>query len=153
MKTVAGMFEDEAASRAKTELGAAGFTAVTLRTKARGGTLSDLVASGIPAHEANQYIDEMAEGGTLVTVDCNDADAPKALAILDRIGARAARRARLASDDAALRAKRAAELEAARGPTRPGDVIPIVEEKVAIDKQAFDAGGVRIHARMVESPV
>lgn len=139
MKTVVGLFEDAAAKRVASELGGAGFNAgdIKLRTKNFAGSISDLTACGIPADEARIYVNELASGGTLVTVDCADADAPRAMEIMTRFGAR---------DFSARR-------ETTTTTKRRDDVIPIVQEKMQIGKQEYEVGGVRVHARIVETPV
>lgn len=133
MKTVIGFFDNETAKRVSAELAAEKFTNVQQRTKVRLGTQQELLDLGIPAAEAKLYTDELQHGGTLVTVDASDEKAPRAIEIMRRGGARnfKAHFARLEADGA----------------------IPIVEERLQICKQDVDLGGVRIHPRLVATPV
>lgn len=133
MKTVIGFFENEVVKRVSDELQAARFTNVQRRTKSKPGTLKELTDAGVPSSEANLYLDELSRGGTLLTLETSDEEAPRAIEIMRRNGARdfRANLARLESDG----------------------LIPIVEERIEVGKRSVDLGGVRIHPRIVDTPV
>ncbi len=131
MKTVVGLYEDATAKRIAGELALAGFDkkSIALRTKRAGASLEDLRACGIPAEDASRYVTQLARGGTLLTVETDEARSSSAMEILSRNCAR----------DFTTEATR--------------DVIPVIEEQLQIAKQDFESGGIRVHARMVATPV
>ena len=67
---------------------AAGWLATTLAGAATGaaagGIVGALVKSGVPHEEAEVYEEGVRRGGTLVSVQADEADVPKVEAILDR---------------------------------------------------------------------
>jgi uncharacterized protein (TIGR02271 family) len=132
MKTVAVLYEDETAKRVAGELIAAGFDkkSIAFRTKSAGASLADLRACGIPVEAAGRYVAQLARGGTLLTIETDEATSPKATEIMSRHCARDF------------------TTEAARR-----DVIPVIEEQLQIAKEDFESGGIRVHARMVAMPV
>ncbi len=133
MKTVIGFFEGDVAKRVVGELTAEGFTSIQQRTKAKLGTLKDLTDVGVPNAEARLYMEELAEGGTLLMVETKDEAAPIAIEIMKRGGAR--------------------DFRAHLARLEEGGLIPIIEEQLVISKQEIDLGSIRVHARVVTIPV
>jgi uncharacterized protein (TIGR02271 family) len=150
-KTVVGLFDDATSSRIEKELYDAGFSRgdVQLRKGMLGGSVHDLERIGIPRADAQYYKDAISRGSTLVTVDANESDAPRAAEIMSRYEARGTTaRAPSATLDEGRR--ESIRSQAGRIDER---VVPVVEENLEIGKREIERGGARVQSRVVERPV
>ncbi|HEX8708940.1 MAG TPA: YsnF/AvaK domain-containing protein [Pyrinomonadaceae bacterium] len=149
---------------------------------AAGGLISGLTRLGVPEHEADFYAEGVRRGGTLVSVDADDARAERAVAIMKRHGAveidkRAAQWRQdgwTGFDESATHAAFDAYTQGAAGrpaagsdadvtaehrriPASPGGqgevAVPVVEEKLEVGKREVERGGVRVQSRVTETPV
>ncbi|AKF03602.1 YsnF/AvaK domain-containing protein [Sandaracinus amylolyticus] len=159
-KTVVGLFDGASSALVEKELQDAGFTRgdVQLRRSMLGGSVHDLQRIGIPRADAERYEDAVARGRILVTVDANEADAPRAAEIMARYetGARDAPPTGTTLDEGRLESIRSQSAHATgeTGARRVGEkVIPVVEETMEIGKREIERGGARVHTRLVERPI
>lgn len=145
---------------------------------ATGGLIGGLVGAGVPKEEAEYYAEGVRRGGTLVSVNTDDAMANTAYDIMtrhdvvdideranswrssgwtgydastepmDRPGAAA---------DSMTRDRMVHSDDVRSDVTRAGHdadaVLPVVEEQIDIDKRRVDKGGVRVTSRVEERPV
>jgi len=152
-------------------LAGAGVGAVT------GGAIGALTHVGVPEEHAHHYAEAVRRGGTLVTVNADEAVASRVTDIMNRhhavdVSERAAqwRSTGWKGYDADAKAYSAAEATRERGLYGTRDVsqgqaantrdlkdgqvaIPVIEEKLTVGKREVDAGAVRVSNRVVEEPV
>lgn len=131
---------------------------------ATGGIVGALVNTGVPEEHAHYYAEGVRRGGTLVTVEADDASAQQVADIMKRhravdVNQRAAtwRQGGWTGFDNNARpfSREESERERAmfRNLDRDGKVaIPVVEEQFQVGKRAVE-GGVRVESRVVERPV
>jgi len=103
-----------------------------------GSSLDDL---GIPARDRQHLLDGLRHGGIIVAVSA----VPEQVSIVEKIfGSHKATKI----DEAATLPTVAPLASAAE----TGNVIPIVEEELAVGKRTVDHGGVRVYRRVIEIP-
>ncbi|MGV3719562.1 MAG: YsnF/AvaK domain-containing protein, partial [Actinomycetota bacterium] len=138
---------------------------------ATGGLLGALVGMGIPEEDAHTYAEGVRRGGTLVTVNADDAQLDTVSTILNRHGAvdidrRAADwRGRgwtgfqhdaqpLGREDVTREREFAVAGRANPAASAQENEIrvPVTEEEIAVGKRAVQRGGVRIYKRTEEQP-
>ncbi|HEX8746219.1 MAG TPA: YsnF/AvaK domain-containing protein [Pyrinomonadaceae bacterium] len=148
-----------------------------------GGLISGLTRLGVPEKEAQHYAEGVRRGGMLVNVTAPDELAARAVEIMKRhnpveINKRAAqwreegwqgfdtkatstafsafvgdgnKRAGVASDDVTSEHERIPIESLNAG---PGEIaLPVVEERLEVDKRERDRGGVRVESHVTETPV
>ena len=143
---------------------------------ATGGLIGALVGSGVPEDEAQVYAEGVRRGGTLVTINTSDDRADEAVAVLEEsdpvnveqreASLRESGWERFDPEGAPLSAeeinsyRNISTARATPTETRPtasvadGDtVVPVVEEKLTVDKREVQRGGVRVHTRVIETPI
>jgi uncharacterized protein (TIGR02271 family) len=118
-----------------------------------GGIIGALTRLGVPDEHAHYYAEGVRRGGTLLTVESDDAFADKAADIIGRHEA----------VDIVQRAgqwkktgwSRFDERAAAYTPEqrKREAVLPVVEEQVKVGKREVGKGGVRVHSYVIERPV
>jgi uncharacterized protein (TIGR02271 family) len=147
-----------------------------------GGLISGLMRLGLSQDEAHTYAEGLRRGATLVSVNCPDEGAERAITIMKRHGAveidkRAAQwreegwtgfdesslaqqPASYATGDATnARTGLDSEVTAEHEPIRlesagQGEIaVPVIEEKLQVDKREVDRGGIRLQSRVTETPV
>ncbi len=104
-----------------------------------------------PKEDRHIYEEALRRGGYLLTVDCDDAEAPRVHQLLEGSNAvdmvdreREMRASGFIPPLAAPVASTAAATD---------EVIPVVEEQLTVGKRQVDRGGVRVRAYTVETPV
>jgi uncharacterized protein (TIGR02271 family) len=144
---------------------------------ATGGLLGGLVGAGVPEEDAHIYAEGVRRGGTLVTVDANDNEVDTVVAALERHApvdvdtrgseyratgwsafdpnSTAYERDQLATERATMQSAAATtdETTLRTGNNRDATVLPVIEEEIEVGKRQTQRGGVRVHTRMVETPV
>jgi uncharacterized protein (TIGR02271 family) len=139
---------------------------------AAGGMLGVLADAGIPEEEAGYYAEGIRRGGALLTAQVDDHRADEARGILENynpvnVDERAAtwkeegwtgysKDAKPYTEQqiAAERARYSSANVSNQNLDKGGQVsIPVVEEKVNINKQEVKTGGVRVHKYVTEQPV
>jgi uncharacterized protein (TIGR02271 family) len=145
---------------------------------ATGGLIGGLVGAGVPKEDAEYYAEGVRRGGTLVSVNTDDAMAGRAHDIMNRhnvidIDERATQwrssgwtgfdastepldRSSMGAGTDRDRMVHSDEVrsDAAMGTAdRAEAVLPVVEESIDIDKRRIDKGGVRVTSRVEERPV
>jgi len=144
---------------------------------AGGGILGGLTGLGVPREHAELYAEALRRGGTLVTVQADEAQAQRAIEILDRHGAvdieqRGASwrqsgyagysesappytAAQITRERESYRSATASSTTVVPGTTsREGEtVIPVVEEELTVGKRAVERGGARVRTYVTEQPV
>lgn len=144
---------------------------------AAGGLVGALVGSGVPEDEANVYAEGVRRGGTLVQITTVDERADDAVAALE-----ASDPVNVEQREADLRSEgwerfnpqgvpyNQTEIDTYRTSTvRPADttapattpavlndteaVLPVIEEELTVGKREVQRGRVRIHTRVIETPV
>jgi len=177
--TVVAVFDNQNdAVKAQQELIAAGIPAgsvrmtrsdaLKVRDESEPGfweTLKDAFGFGSD-EDRYSYAEATRRGGTVLTVDADDASADRIATILRKYNAvdlderaaqwrqegwkgYAARSAGTATAAAATTTNTAAAARRVEGQ----DTVPIVEEQLKVGKRAVQAGGVRLYSRVVERPV
>ena len=176
-KTVVGLFEDgREAQRAVVELidgGIArediGVTSSDYTTGAaaddtgdRGEGLGDKISGFFGSlfgddEDARYYSESVQRGGVVVTVDAEtDADAERAVAVLNRFGADVDQHGTAGQTTGATTTGYAAGTTTnASTELREGGetTLPVIEEEMAVGKREVERGGVRVRSRIVERPV
>jgi uncharacterized protein (TIGR02271 family) len=153
----------------------AGLLTGAMAGAATGGILGGLIGLGIPKEHAEVYAEGVRRGGTLVTVQTDDANTDRVRQILDRDGAvdieeRGAyyrangftgydENAKPYTTEQALAERTtynapttSASLDTTRT-TTPTDKIEVVEEQLAVGKREVERGGVRVRSFVTEKPV
>lgn len=138
---------------------------------AAGGILGALTHLGVPQDQAEYYAEGVRRGGTLVTVSASDANAQKAVDIMNGAGAvdidsrgtdyrTGGYAGYTETAPAYTHDEIVQERTSYQPPSRPvstntgGEtVIPIVEEELSVGKRQVQGGGARIHTRITERPV
>lgn len=148
-KTVIGLYNSSVeAERVIEDLIENGFERRNLGVHASaGGSLDNSLRDlGVPASDANDYVDGVRQGGTLVTAHVSEARVDEAVAIMDRYD-RVEPGERV--DTGAVRDRDVATQE-----VRDGDeTIEVVEERMDVGKRAVERGGVRVRSYVTEQPV
>ena len=103
-----------------------------------------------PREDRHIYEEAVRRGGYLLTVNCDDAEAPRVHQILEGSNA-----VDMVDRERELRSSGfvppVAAPAVAAAPTE--GIIPVVEEQLAVGKRQVDRGGVRVRAYTVETPV
>jgi uncharacterized protein (TIGR02271 family) len=175
-KTVVGLFEDgREAQRAVVELidgGIArediGVTSSDYTTGAaaddtgdRGQGLGDKISGFFGSlfgddEDARYYSESVQRGGVVVTVDAEtDADAERAVAVLNRFGADVDQHGTTGQTTTATTGYAAGTTANASTELREGGeaTLPVIEEELAVGKREVERGGVRVRSRIIERPV
>jgi uncharacterized protein (TIGR02271 family) len=181
-KTVVSLFRSpEAAADVVARLERTDVSKDSIRTfSAAGGDFaSRLDDFGIPDADIRAYAEGVRRGGTLVAVDCDDDKVDRVMTIMDGEGvldldeqqsawrsegwtagsaAPVAAGATTAGFAGGSNKSSSADLARTTGAGRTGasgrdEVIPVVEEKLHVGKREVGGGRVRIHSRVVETPV
>ena len=108
--------------------------------------------------DARYYSDSVQRGGTVVTVDAEtDADAERAVAVLNRFGADVDQHGTADNATTTTGYAEASGRDAGRVSTEQREggeaAIPVIEEEMAVGKREVERGGVRVRSRIVERPV
>ncbi len=103
-----------------------------------------------PKEDRHIYEEALRRGGYLLTVNCDDAEAPRVHQILEGSNA-----VDMVDRERELRASGftppvAAPIAAAAA---ADEIIPVVQEQLSVGKRQVDRGGVRVRAYTVETPV
>ena len=103
-----------------------------------------------PKEDRHIYEEAIRRGGYLLTVNCDDAEAPRVHQLLEGSNA-----VDMVDRERELRASGLVPpLTAPVGAAASADeVIPVVEEQLVVGKRQVDRGGVRVRAYTVETPV
>lgn len=103
-----------------------------------------------PKEDRHIYEEALRRGGYLLTVNCDDAEAPRVHQILEGSNA-----VDMVDRERELRASGfVPPVPAPVAATAVADqVIPVVEEQLVVGKRQVDRGGVRVRAYTVETPV
>lgn len=115
-----------------------------------GGLIGGLTNLGVPEEEAHYYAEGVRRGGILVTVAAeSERQAEDAAEIMRRHGA-------VDIDERATEWKKQGwkgrfEADGTRGADER--TIPVTEEELLVGKRSVEAGGVRVHSRVIEQPV
>jgi uncharacterized protein (TIGR02271 family) len=143
---------------------------------AAGGLIGALVGSGVPEDEAQVYAEGVRRGGTLVTINSSDEMADEAVAALEASDpvnveqreadlrtagwerfdptAEPLSAEELQVERAAFSAERASTTERPASVASDADaVLPVIEEELSVGKREVQRGRVRVHTRVVETPV
>jgi hypothetical protein len=118
---------------------------------ATGGLIGYLTGAGVPEEEAGYYAEAVHRGGTLVTVHASDAEADRAVRILDESGARDIEEMAAEWRRGGWTGAEAGALAGAGEQPRPA--IPVVREEVQVGERAGQRGGVRVYPRVTPEPV
>ena len=154
-KLVAGLFDHpEDARDCVRQLRAAGFNAndISLVARGEGGigaapaeTEAALAGAGIPESDARVFADHVDRGGALIFMEAQSADdAGRAAEIINGYYTGRGGPAPAATRDAV-----AEPLFEQGGELR----VPVVEERLRVDKREVEAGGVRVSTWVEQSPV
>ncbi len=103
-----------------------------------------------PKEDRHIYEEALRRGGYLLTVNCDDAEAPRVQQLLE--GSKAVD---MVDREREMRASGFAPPVAApvAATAAADEVIPVVEEQLVVGKRQVDRGGVRVRAYTVETPV
>ena len=103
-----------------------------------------------PREDRHIYEEALRRGGYLLTVNCDDSEAPRVHQLLEGSTA-----VDMVDRERELRASGFVPPVASPvAPTAAADeVIPVVEEQLVVGKRQVDRGGVRVRAYTVETPV
>ena len=129
-----------------------------------GGLVGGLTAAGVPDEHARYYAEGVRRGGTLVTVSAPDDHAERVMEIMNRhhpvdIEDRAAAwggtvtavpgSSTRVGGETTIPAAAASAQQHLQGEQR----IPVVEEELKVGKREVETGGVRVNARVEQTPV
>ncbi len=154
-KLVAGLFDHpEDARDCVQQLRGAGFSAsdISLVTRgddsvgvSQGETEAALAGAGIPESDARVFADHVHRGGALIFMEAQSADdAGRAAAIINGYYAN--------QGEGQARPAQNVPSEALTG--QGGELrVPVVEERLQVDKREVEAGGVRVSTWVEQSPV
>lgn len=138
---------------------------------AGGGVIGAMKDAGVPDEDARFYNDHLRSGGAVVTVRATRGEEDRITEVLNRYDAVEVGETTVKSDDAirtglppvaplatrreepVARPAQAPPLPAARRMDQGEQVIPIVEEQLAVGKRAVGRGSVRVFSRITETPV
>ena len=178
--TVVGLFESASeAQAAMHDLVSSKYASHDIDIKShtdaqRGGDMKDLMqeltADGVPASEAQLYVNGVKSGDTIEILRTSDDKAEMALEIMNRHGALDIHDAHLVRSQTttytgvAVGAATAAAVTtpkvnvpttaAAKSVNAQGEqVLNVVEEELAVGKRQIQRGGVRVYSRVTEKPV
>ncbi|MGE5611955.1 MAG: YsnF/AvaK domain-containing protein [Bacillota bacterium] len=121
----------------------------------RGIDLMDRLSRyGVPADDARLYQEGLRQGGTLVALVTDDAQADEAANIMNTHGAKdvghlIGQRQRMAGAAPSAQPTAHPTTQPVQGEAH----IPVVEEKVKIGKREVETGGVRVSTQVSEKPV
>ena len=103
-----------------------------------------------PKEDRHIYEEALRRGGYLLTVNCDDAEAPRVHQLLEGSNA-----VDMVDRERELRASGFAPPVAVpvAATAAADEVIPVVEEQLVVGKRQVDRGGVRVRAYTVETPV
>ena len=103
-----------------------------------------------PKEDRHIYEEALRRGGYLLTVNCDDAEAPRVHQILEGSNA-----VDMVDRERELRANGFVPPVAApvAATAAPDEVIPVVQEQLVVGKRQVDRGGVRVRAYTVATPV
>lgn len=144
-RSIIGTYEDRSTADAvANDLGASGFSSrnIEILNGATGspdgaGLRQRLMSWGLPAGDAEHYVDAANAGRALVVVDARDNQVDEAVRIMRRDETLAGE-----AVDTGIRGEE--ELEA---------TVPVVEEELHVGKERVVTGGVRVVHRSTERPV
>jgi uncharacterized protein (TIGR02271 family) len=143
--TVPGLGPLLAAGPLASALGGAGIGLVA------GGIIGGLTKLGVPEEEAHYYAEGVRRGGTLLTVHARDDAAAECAAEVMR------RHVSTDIDERAAQWKQqgwSGRFEGIEGEQVEGEqVLPVVNEELAVGKREVSRGGVRVYTRVIEKPV
>jgi hypothetical protein len=155
MKTIVGVFDNaREAESAAADLVSSGFPRGDVKVVeekaapglAAGDPVDLLLDYGLPQDDATAYVEEIHDGGALLAVKAQDAQAPRAMDILRRHGLR--------EDMTGLEsASAAAGATLTEEQLKAGETIPVVEEQIRVGKRLIRRGGVLVHTHVTETPV
>lgn len=154
MKTIVGVFDNaREAESAAAELVSSGFPRGDVKVVeekaatglAAGDPVDLLVDYGLPQDDAKAYVEEIHDGGALLAVKAQDAQAPRAMDILRQHGLR--------EDMTGLESASAAGATLTQDQLKAGETIPVVEEQIRVGKRLIRRGGVLVHTHVTETPV
>ena len=122
-----------------------------------GGLVGALTSAGVPDEHARYYEEGVRRGGTLVTVVAADEQAERVMEIMNR-------HQPVDIEDRAATWRKSGAAGVAAGPAQATGTarraesgeqqhIPVVEEELRVGKQQVQTGGVRVNARVQETPV
>jgi uncharacterized protein (TIGR02271 family) len=149
MLAIPGIGPILAAGPIATTLAGAGIGAAT------GGLIGALTGMGIPEEHAQIYAEGVRRGGTLVTVQTEEARVDSASDILNRHGAvDIERRAEEWRGSGWTGFRHDAQPMSREDLDREREVrVPVTEETLAVGKRPVERGGVRVYSRVEEQPV
>jgi len=170
--TVVGLFDQASQAQAVvSDLESSGFSRnyidMVKASSDASGVASTLTTSGVPSDDAQLYAQGVQQGGTLVSLRSNEADADKAIAIFNRHNpididersmqwrsggtqtASSADVTRTHTQATAAAGTNKAAAQNVQGQT----AIPIVEEELRVGKRQVQRGGIRVFQRVEEKPV
>ena len=156
-KVVVGMFDSRSdAERAAQDLMDAGYERSEIAIRSQGGAPAERAEESTSwwdwlfgeSEDRSYYSEGLERGGAILTVTTTDERAERARELLEAEGERVEM-----SSSASTSAREPARTGE---PVRTGEaeeVIPVVEERVAVGKREVSRGGVRVYARVTERPV
>ncbi len=111
--------------------------------------------------DARHYSESVGRGGVVVTVDAEtDADAERAVAVLNRFGADVDQHGTAGHATTTTTGYADASGHEGRAGVAGADLLeggeatlPVIEEELAVGKREVERGGVRVRSRIVERPV
>lgn len=141
--TVINIFDQSEAKKVVAELEKDDFArkdinVVTSDTDTK-GLIGKLTNESVPAEEAQQYVQGVSAGKTLIYLKADDDKAERAVAIMERHNT-----AQSATTGSSERGRTGTEGEVA---------LPVIEEQLKVGKREVQTGGVRVHSRVTERPV
>ena len=141
--TVINVFEKSEAEKVVNELEKDGFARKDINVVTNDADTKNLIDrltnESVPKEEAKYYAEGFNAGKTLVYVKADDAQAQRAVAVMQRHSM--AQSGTTGKSDMNREGK-------------TGDVtLPVIEEQLQVGKRAVESGGVRVHSRVTEKPV
>jgi uncharacterized protein (TIGR02271 family) len=120
-----------------------------------GGLIGALTKMGVPEEEARHYAEGVRRGGTLLTVNTDDASAERAADIMTKHGAVDIDRRAAQWKETGWKGfdEKARPYTAAEKTKEREAVLPVVEEQVKVGKREVARGGVRVYSHITETPV
>lgn len=141
--TVINVFGKSEAEKVVQELEKDGFARQDINVVTEGADTKSLIGKltneNVPAAEAQQYVEGVSAGRTLIYLKADDHKAERAVAIMERYGA-----AQPATAGSGERERTGKEGEV---------TLPVMEEELRVGKREVERGGVRVHSRVTEKPV
>ena len=152
----------EQAGFSRSDITVEAYGAQSVGQKAEGGweKLLEKLHLAAPKEDVQYYSQGLSPGQTVVTVTTTDDDADRAAGILDQYGAldiddhsAQYHASQAVSTTAAYDTSAALNTSTAAANATNGEVIPVVEEELAVGKRQVRGGTARIYQRVTERPV